>query len=203
MGTGGMRYGAGRPALHVKAEHCKRLDVRRLQRDGELRAGVSGTWAWCDAATGERTGTIGYRVGDGFVDLDYSIDGKPSGQRVEIVTTGCTYGGTRPWFVCPVRGERIAVLYLRAGRFACRHCQRIAYASQSGDVFDRTWRRQRKAEALLGEFGQRPKGMHQATHDRLLSIVRDCEQRRNAALIGFVALLTRRHPCLLDGMKRT
>ena len=70
MGTGGMRYGAGRPAIHVKAEHCKRIDVRRWHRDGVLRAGRSGTWQWSNAVTGECTSTIGYRAGDGFVNLD-------------------------------------------------------------------------------------------------------------------------------------
>ena len=54
MGTGGTRYGAGRPAQHAKAEHCKRLDVRRWHREGVLQAGVSGSWVWSDSATGGR-----------------------------------------------------------------------------------------------------------------------------------------------------
>ena len=173
MGTGGMRYGAGRPATHVKAEHCKRLDVRRWQREGALRPGVSGTWGWSNTETGERTGTIGYRAGDGFVHLDYAINGKPANQRISLDTTRCNYGGVRPWFICPIRGERVAVMYLRAGRFACRRCQRLAYASQSGDAIDRTWRRQHKAEARLDDDWQRPKGMHRTTHERLLSIIED------------------------------
>ena len=52
MGTGGMRYGAGRLGLNGKAEHCKQLDVRRWQRLGVLRPGASGTWVWSDAETG-------------------------------------------------------------------------------------------------------------------------------------------------------
>ena len=194
MGTGGMRYGAGRPTMHVKAEHCKRIDVRRWHREGVLRAGRSGTWQWSNAVTGERTSTIGYRADDGFVNLDYSIDGKPCGQRIALDTSGCTYGGTRPWFVCPVRGERVALLFLRAGRFACRHCQRITYASQSDDALGRTWRRQAMIEAKLGPNWTRPKGMHHATRERLLSVIWDCEEKRNAALARFLGVMMSKHP---------
>ena len=196
MGTGGSRYGAGRPASHVKAEHCKKLDVRRWQREGVLKPGRSGSWQWTNRETGEQVGSIGYRVDDGCVRLDYSIDGKPSGQTVRLSHSACNYGGARPWFICPIRGERVAVLYLRAGRFACRHCQRIAYASQSGDAIDRTWGKQAKAEAKLGEHWRRTKGMHKTTHERLLSIIWDCEEWRDAALADHLAMLMRRYPVL-------
>jgi hypothetical protein len=196
MGTGGSRFGAGRPATHVKAENCLRLDVRRWHRKGMLWAGSAGTWAWTNTETGERRGSIGYRVESGAVRLDYSTDNKPSGQTVELTYTRCNYGGARPWFVCPIRFERVAVLYLRAGRFACRHCQRLTYASQSGDSIDRTWRKQYKAEEKLGENWQRPKGMHRRTHERLMSVIWDCEQRRDEALSLHLAALTRRYPSL-------
>ena len=196
MGTGGMRYGAGRPALHVKAEHCRQLDVRRWHREGVLQAGTFGSWVWSDSATGERTGRIGYSVGDGFVNLNYSVNDQPSNQRVALTRTPCNYGGVRPWFVCPVRGERVAVLFLRAGRFACRQCQRIAYASQSDDAMGRNWRRQGKLESRLGQWWARPRGMHRETHERLMSAILDCERRRDAALDQFVGVLMSKHPGL-------
>lgn len=195
MGSGGSRHGAGRPAMHVKAEHCRRIDVRRWQREGILRPGAGGAWAWTNSE-GERTASIGYRAWDGAVNLDYAIDGRAAGQRITLDTTACTYGGTRPWFVCPVRGERVAVLYLRAGRFACRHCQRIVYASQSGDIYDRTWRMQAKAEAKLGPNWARPKGMHATTRERLLSIIWDCEEQREVALSVHFASMIRQFPNL-------
>ena len=198
MGTGGSRYGAGRPAKHLKAEHCKKLDVRRWQREGVLKPGRSGTWQWTNSETGEQVGSIGYRADHGSVRLDYSIDGKPSGQTVRLGKSSCNYGGARQWFICPVRGERVAVLYLRAGRFACRHCQRIAYASQSQDLLGRMWRKQAKVEAKLGEDWERPKGMHKTTHERLLSIIGDCEDWRNAAFESHLAVLMRRYPVLRD-----
>ena len=196
MGTGGMRYGAGRPAVHVQAEHCKRIDVRRWQREGVLRPGVVGSWVWSDSVTGERLASIGYSVGSGFVNLNYSINDKPSNQRITLADTPCNYGGVRQWFVCPVRGERVAVLFLRAGRFACRRCQRIAYASQSDDALGRTWRRQAKLEAQLGPDWSRPKGMHDATRERLLSEIWDCAQRRDAAVGQFLDRLMNKHPGL-------
>lgn len=194
MGTGGMRYGAGRPAMHVKAEHCKQLDVQRWHRQGVLQAGSFGSWTWSNSATGERVASIGYSVSDGYVNLNYSINDKPLNQRIAIERTLCNFGGTRPWFVCPVRGERVAVLFLRAGRFACRHCQRIAYASQSDDAMGRAWRRQAKIEAKLGPNWARPQGMHHATRERLLSVIWDCEARRDVALARFLDVMLRKHP---------
>ena len=196
MGRGGSRCGAGRPAMHVKAEHCRRIDVRRWQRESILESGCAGAWQWSDPETGERRASIGYRSDDSRVTLAYSIEGSPRMQVVWLTETACNYGGSRPWFTCPVRGERVAVLYLRAGRFACRHCQRVAYASQSGDLCDRTWRKQAKAEAKLGPNWAPPKGMHSSTRDRLLSIISDCEEMREAALVRYLGALMRRAPSL-------
>lgn len=192
MGTGGRRIGAGRPATHVKAEHCRSLDIRHWHRAGVLEPGRAGWWQWTHAETGKQTASVGYRVHAEFVRLDYSIQGRPSGQDVSLTRTACNYGGTRPWFVCPVRGERVAVLYLRHERFACRHCQGVAHASRSEDAVDRSWRRQRNAEARLGAYWQRPAGMHHATHKRLVSIIWGCEAVRSAAEAKFFEVLKRR-----------
>ena len=194
MGTGGMRYGAGRPALHVKAEHCRRIDVRRWQREGLLQEGRAGTWQWSDPDTGEVRAQIGYRANGGSVTLNYSINDSPRTQRLWLTETPCNYGSTRQWFTCPVRGERVAVLFLRAGRFACRQCQRIAYASQSDDPIGRAWRKQAKIEAKLGPNWTRPKGMHEATRERLLAVVWDCEERRDVELARFLGVLMGKNP---------
>ena len=180
----------------VKAEHCRHIDVRRWHREGVLSAGRLGSWQWTDAHTGKHLATIGYRSDDTGVTLDYSIDGKDCSQRVRLSHSVCRYGGERPWFICPIRGERVAVLYLRAGRFACRQCQRLAYASQSDDAIGRGWRRQQKIEAQLGANWNRPKGMHRTTYERLLSIIWDCEETREAALSRFLAGMLDRYPSL-------
>lgn len=187
MGTGGMRWGAGRPARHLKAEHCRSIDARRWAREGILKAGRSGGWAWTDAETGKQTASIGYLIEAGAVTLIYSMNGESMRQRVPILMTPCNYGGHRHWFGCPWCGKRVAMLYLRNRGFACRKCNRIAYASQSGDELDRTWRKQAKIERRLGEHCQRPKGMHRATYERLTAAIMECEERREAGLVAFIA----------------
>lgn len=187
MGTGGMRFGAGRPGWHVKAEHCRSIDARRWGRERILQSMCSGIWAWTDAETGERLASIGYRSDGGAVTLDFNMNGEPVRQRVPILTTPCHYGGQRHWFGCPWCGKRVAMLYLRNRGFACRKCNRIAYASQSGDELDRTWRRQAKIERRLGEQCRRPKGMHRATYERLTAAIMECEELRDAGLAAFIA----------------
>ena len=190
MGTGGMRCGAGRPGWHVKAEHCKRIDVRQWQRAGNLREGYVGSWVWHRGS--ERTGSIGYAVASDSVTLRYAVGEVIVNDRIELDRTPCHYGGSRPWFRC---GARVAVLYLHATRFACRRCQQVVYASQADDVFGRAWRRQRKLEARLGANWLRPKGMHQSTRDRLVGQIIACEETRDLALCrltaGLMAVLVR------------
>jgi hypothetical protein len=189
MSRGGMRWGAGRPAWHVKAEYCRQIDARRWAREGVLRQGRSGGWGWRDSESGNVVASIGYDVMGPAVTLTYSMQGRHMRQCVPILTTPCTYGSARYWFGCPRCGRRVAILYLRNAGFGCRKCCRIAYKSQSEDQLDRTWRKQSKAEAKLGPGWQRPKGMHQATRERLLATIFDCEQRREAAIGNSMARL--------------
>jgi len=83
--------------------------VRRWHREGVLSASRLGSWQWTDAHTGKRLATIGYRSDGNSVALDYSIDGKDCSQRVRLSQSASNYGGARPWFICPIRGERVAV----------------------------------------------------------------------------------------------
>lgn len=187
MGTGGMRWGAGRPGWHVKAEHCRSIDARRWAREGILRGPRSGGWAWW--VDGEKTGSIGYASDGHAVTLTYALNGEPMRQRVPILSTPCTYGGKRLWFGCPRCGRRVAMLYLRTLGFGCRRCCQIAYASQSEDAIGRAWRKESKIERKLGDGWTRPKGMRQRTYERLLATVVDCEERRDAALVQFLSRL--------------
>lgn len=187
MGTGGMRWGAGRPGWHVKAEHCRSIDARRWAREGILPGPRWGSWAWW--IDGDKTGSISYASEGQSLTLSYSLSDEPMRQRVPILTTACTYGGRRYWFGCPRCGGRVAMLYLRNLGFGCRRCCRIAYASQSEDVIGRAWRTQSKIERKLGTHWTRPKGMRQATYDRLLATIMDCEEKRDAALVMAVRRL--------------
>ncbi|MFG6417247.1 hypothetical protein ACG02S_25465 [Roseateles sp. DC23W] len=77
------------------------------------------------------------------------------------------------------------MLFLRSGNFMCRHCGRVAYASQSEDDMGRAWIKQRKLERRLGEHWRRPKGMHRATYERIVGGIMACEEARDAALMAF------------------
>lgn len=185
MGKGGMRIGAGRPAYKMKAESCLRLDLRHLVRQGVLRGSFT-SWAW--TRDGEQTGSIGIRSdGKYAVRLEYACNGVPSDQRVGLEYTACNMGGERAWFACPVCQRRCAVLFMRAKRFACQKCQRLAYSSQSEDVCGRAWRAQQKRERKLGPNWERPKGMHDVTRRRLLDQIWRYEEVRENALATFVA----------------
>lgn len=186
MARGGSRFGAGRPASHVKAEHCLRLDVRDLARR-KLLDGSTFSWRWSNNATGEEVGAISISTRSGHACLTYTHNGTPICDGVSITHTACTYGGARPWFMCPRCDRRAGVLFMRSGRFMCRDCGRVAYASQSEDEAARTWRRQSKLESRLGADWQRLKGMHHATRARICDAIIDCERRRDAALLAFAA----------------
>lgn len=197
MGRGGARLGAGRPGWHGKVEACLRLDVRTMQRHGCLAAGRSGMWVWKNGATSEQTASIRYLIegepAAGVLVLRYSCNGEPREDRVPLTHTHGPVGGIRPWFVCPLRGERVATLYQRHGRFACRRCNRLAYMSQSEDWLGRVWRQQRKLENRLAGRFVRPPRMHLTTYRRLVGRILEYENMRE----DFLAPLMRQSGILV------
>jgi hypothetical protein len=98
-------------------------------------------------------------------------------ESVPVLRAPCRQGGTRPYFVCPgvVNGiacsRRVVKLYGPGRYFLCRHCYRLAYASQSEGPLDRAMRRANKIRMRLGgepgmaaRFPERPKGMWARTY---------------------------------------
>lgn len=188
MGTGGARFGAGRPAYKVKAEQLQRVDIRQWARLGYLNGWASFSWRWNRG--GEPTGSIGV-IADCTqgVTLRYTLtingESKDIAEKVNIARTRCHFGGDRPWFNCPRCHKRVAVLYLRGGYFGCRTCKRVAYSTQSEDLLGRLWAKQTKLEARLGSDYERPKGMRQRTYERLSNEIAACEQQRDKAFSLF------------------
>jgi len=135
MGKGGQRTGAGRPAHKLKAEEASALDVSYLSRHGYL---VAGSWKrlyWRRHGQVRLEGLV--KAFDDHLTIDIGFHT----HWIGMTQTPCHFGGHRCWFICRQCGTRMAVLYMRHGRFACRHCQQIAYQSQSGDAEDRLiWR---------------------------------------------------------------
>jgi hypothetical protein len=192
MAKGGSRLGAGRPGYKAKGEQLQRVDVRVWARQGLLSRARAFSWSWNRG--GEPTGSIAVNViPQSAVRLIYTIttggEKRDIDDRVTLIYKPCNFGGARPWFQCPRCARQVAVLYMRSGRMACRHCQRVAYSSQSEDVMARTWREQRRIEERLGDHWQRPKGMRQRTYGRLLDRLADCELRRDEALCVAVGRL--------------
>ncbi len=128
-GFGSTRWGD--TLTRVSTENLPRLDVRALVRAGGLEPGSTTTVTWRDGAS------IMIHVLPGAPDslaLRYTTH-TGTGQwlqvadRIAVTRTVCHFGGTREWFACPTCGLRCAVLYALLGRFRCRRCHHLAYAS--------------------------------------------------------------------------
>lgn len=94
---------------------------------------------------------------------------------IQLTKTRCNYGGSRHWWLCPKCSKRVSVLYC-AGRYVCRHCIGACYQSQLQQPIDRLFSRADTIRQRLGwqagiahGIGERPKGMHYSTYDRLVN----------------------------------
>jgi hypothetical protein len=158
-------------------EACMSIDIRSWHREGLLRAGqcFAHPLIWM----AEPTEGIGVLIKTNAVALMFRSRnwrgeyGPTLTQRVPIVWTPCTLGGRRPWFRCESYfrgrycGRRVAIVYSCGGHFACRHCYRLVYESQSETPTLRAIRRTRKIRMRLGAgfsyaepFPDKPPGMH-------------------------------------------
>jgi hypothetical protein len=179
-------------------EDCRSLDVRRWQRDGLLIPGSSSSWQW--SRNGQKVADIGVRVETKRVFLTYRYrrngdEWESLNYPVSLDTTRCNYGGSRYWFRCPAVGcgRRVALLYLGGRYFACRHCYQLAYASQQEALHDRLTRRADKIRkrlewepGILNGSGEKPKGMHWRTFERLSNEAEEVtEQSLATAMLRF------------------
>lgn len=131
MGKGGRRMGAGRPAHKLKAENASALDVAYLSRSGHLDVGNWKRLYWRQYGEVRLEGLI--KAFDDHITVDIGL----TTHWINLTQTPCHLGGYRRWFICPMCSNRMGMLYMRHGRFACRHCHRISYHSQSGNAEDR------------------------------------------------------------------
>jgi hypothetical protein len=176
---GGFGSGRGQRGKDTTSDY-RALDVRRFQRDGLLTPGRSFGWNW--TRDGETVASIQVRAESDRIILNYrhktgGSDWQSMDYPVRLEWMGCTLGGQRAWFRCPASGcgRRVALLYIGgAGIFACRSCYKLAYASQRENRDDRATRRAEKIRERLGWVagilngeGDRPKGMHWPTFERL------------------------------------
>jgi hypothetical protein len=178
-------FGSGRPSGSGRdmVESCRSIDVNQLNHEGCLRAGWIGGWQWTH--DGEKVASINLRAEDDRVHLTYRVrsgggEWEDVAETVRIVRVACRFGGARPYFICPgvvngiACGRRVTKLHGPGRYFLCRHCYRLAHASQSEGIWDRTLRRANKIRQRLGgdpglaaPFPPKPKGMWRRTYDRL------------------------------------
>ncbi len=171
-------YNGGQRSSKPCTSNMRALDVRRLARAGRLKPGQSFGWSWTRGSS--VVASINICTGAGNVTLSYRNrtnegEWKEMNYAVRLTWTPCNYGGERAWWLCPADGcgRRVAVLF--GGKvFACRRCQRLVYASQRESENDRAIRRADTLRRQLGWVpgiahgdGEKPKGMHWKTYNRM------------------------------------
>ncbi|WP_236658355.1 hypothetical protein [Pseudomonas knackmussii] len=170
-------------------EDYRALDVRELQRHGVLVAGWRGKWQW--SRDGEVRASIGLEVESlERLRLCYQVtfQGRAEAKDypVRVTWTPCHLGGSRPWFLCPDCGRRVAKIYSH-GVFACRHCLRLNYRCQQVSKRDVASDRSFKLRDTLGcdegflsvpaECIPKPKGMHWRTFNRKIAQLKAVDGR--------------------------
>lgn len=179
-------------------EEHRNLDVNRWLRDGLLKPGYAFGWNWW--RDGEKTASLGVSTFEGAVELSYTIrprtpEAADIRYRVALTWTPCTYGGRRPWFVCPgvtdgrACGRRVAKLYIAGRYFLCRRCQGLTYESQREDEANRARTRAQNIRRRLGgdpslitPLPPKPKWMRWRTYERLRQEALDAELESWVAL---------------------
>ncbi len=110
-----------------------------------------------------------------IMDINYQYRGKLYSYSIQVSKTPCHYGNYRYWFLCPSCSKRTGVLYC-ASLYVCRHCIGANYQSQLQQPVDRIYSKLNALRERLGwqvgiihGIGERPKGMHHSTYERLLT----------------------------------
>jgi len=156
-GFGSTRWRSTRTRDAIEANRS--LNINRLNQAGCLKPDYWGSWQW--TRDGERVAWIQLRQDGDLLRLSYRIrqhggDWQDVEQPTPIVWTPCRFGGSRPYFACPgvvkgiACGRRVLKLYGAGRYFLCRHCYRLAYASQRENRYDRALRRANKIRIRLG-----------------------------------------------------
>ena len=202
--------GSGRPSGsgRDKVEHSRSIDVTRLHKAGCLTPGWTRGWQWTQ--DGEKVASINLRADSDRLHLTYRVrigggEWESIEELVRIVRVPCRFGSARPYFICPgvvngiACGRRVAKLHGPGRYFLCRHCYRLAHASQSEGQWDRTLRCANKIKQRLGgdpgmaaPFPPKPKGMWWRTYERLRDECFDAEMRADDAFAMFVERLLAR-----------
>jgi hypothetical protein len=189
---GGPGSGRWRGRGRETVESYRFLDVNRLSMTGYLRPGLSGVYHWTD---GNKVASIKLHAEVGRLHISYCVcvgdeKWKDVAEIIPIVRVPCRLGGSRTYFICPgfqngrECGRRVAMLYVSKCYFLCRHCNRLDYASQYEQPWERARRRANKLRQRLdigseiaGALPEKRRGMSARTYVRLLEKTLEAEIR--------------------------
>jgi hypothetical protein len=189
-------------------ESCRSIDVLDWHRRGCLRSPRRFSWVW--KQDGERVASINVETERHQVTLKYRSrpyggDWTGAKQQFPVVWASCRFGGERPWFTCSVYangtycGRQVTKLYQAGRLFACRHCSRLAYASQQESAHERGLGKAQGIRMRLGgsanmldDFPKKPKGMHWRTYERLRRVHDAARARSFIGLTDFAKRITKR-----------
>jgi len=183
---GGFNSGGHNRQHPYTVEDCRRLDAGKMHRAGAFADGYVGGWKWT-TDDGEKN-TIRNRMVAGLLRLDFKFrrNGGPwqeVEQLIAIRYAPCQFGGETALFLCPICNARRRYLYGASGRFLCRGCYRLPYASQRTRDADRAGRKARALRRKLGvdvspemPIWPKPKGMHWRTFEAMAQEILRNEQ---------------------------
>ncbi|MGE0044902.1 MAG: hypothetical protein AB7J28_01735 [Hyphomonadaceae bacterium] len=198
---GGFGSGGWNRSGRSTVQETPTLALPALRRAGVLDAGAYRVWRW---SIGEREiARIGVRGAEDGLRLVYAVGTGEARQhvddRVRVLWRPCRFGGVRPFFTCPGCGRMILNLHLTNGRFRCRTCARLTYATRRERARDRHLRAANRLRRKLGGeagcqslFGQRPKGMRVRTYERIVAEIERREALSMEELAGFVGRMMAR-----------
>ena len=134
-------------STRVSAEYVKKLRIELLNKHGLLSksyssARVSWEWGGVKSSIGliVSLDELNHELGNqlrGIVILHYVAGNQRISCNIGLTTTSCNYGNFRYWFMCPKCFQRIGMLYLYGGNFACRHCHNLTYESRKLNGFQK------------------------------------------------------------------
>lgn len=138
-------------------------EMKRLGLGRESRERLAGRCTWPGATYG-----AGLSVSAGSVAFDFrTARDAIHHATAQLTWKACRLGGWRPWFVCPACGRTVGTLYLEPFGVRCRHCLGVRYRTQDMTDAGRLNTQADKVRDRLNADGTRPKGMRQATYERL------------------------------------
>ncbi len=193
---GGIGSGGWNRSGRATTSDRDQLDIALLRREDVLTAGAGMLITWRVGEVDTRAALVdGDRDGVTVVTAA-DVGGDDEGlqrQRIGIMWRPCRFGGERPYFVCPDCGARRLHLFADAGRFICRDCASLTYATRRERSFDRALRVSSRIRHQLNApswFEQvtpdRPAGMHRRTFGRLLERLSHAEERACGDIMRFL-----------------